>query len=193
VHAIEGDGERVREVVLDDGTRLRADVVVVGIGVVPAIDWLRSSGIALGDGVLCDERCATSLPDVVALGDVASWQNPLFDERMRVEHWTNAVEQAAAAATRLVQGPQCAPYAHVPMFWSDQLGIKIQGAGRPRPDDAIHVCHGTIADGRFTALFGREGRLVGCVTFHQPPKLIQYRKMIGAKASWEEALATANT
>jgi NADPH-dependent 2,4-dienoyl-CoA reductase/sulfur reductase-like enzyme len=132
-----GGTDRVESLLLDDGTKVDCDVVVVGIGVSPSVSWLSGSGVELEDGVKCDETLATSVPDVVAAGDVASWYNPLFEERMRVEHWTNAVEQARhAVSTLLAARGEARPFPSVPMFWSDQFNVKIQGkglAGRGRP------------------------------------------------------------
>src|SRR5581483_7996646 len=103
VAGFEGEG-RVTGVRLGDGTVVEADVVVVGVGVVPETGWLESSGLALDNGVVCDSTCAAGAPGVVAAGDVARWPNNLFGETMRVEHWSNAVEQGAAAAKRLLAG-----------------------------------------------------------------------------------------
>lgn len=191
VAAIEG-ASKVERVVLADGTVIPCDLLCVGIGVRPATDWLEGSGLALDNGVLCDATCATNVPGIVAAGDVASWHNPLFDERMRVEHWTNAVEMARAAAETLIAEPgKAQPFSSAPLFWSDQYGIKIQGAGRPRADDALEVVHGTTESRAFTALYGREGRLVGVVTFQQPQKLFAYRKMITERATFAHALEVA--
>ena len=97
VAGFEGDG-RVERVRLDDGTAVDADLVVVGVGVAPATDWLATSGLTLDNGVVCDETLLAA-PGVVAAGDVARWPNPLFGgESMRVEHWTNASEQGVAAS-----------------------------------------------------------------------------------------------
>ncbi|MXZ30211.1 MAG: oxidoreductase, partial [Acidimicrobiia bacterium] len=128
VESITGAG-RAEQVVLSDGARLEADVVVVGVGVVPNTDWLASSGLEIDDGVVCDETCLAA-PGVVAAGDVARWPNRLFGESMRVEHWDNAVEQGMAAARRLLAaGGATEPFAPVPWFWSDQYDRKIQLAG----------------------------------------------------------------
>ena len=114
VAALEG-ADRLERVRLSDGSAIDADVVVVGIGVTPNVEWLGGSGIALGDGVICDATCATSLPDVVAIGDCARWPNPRFGVEMRVEHWSNAVEMSAHAARRLLGGVAFAePFAPVP-------------------------------------------------------------------------------
>ena len=108
---------------LSDGSVVPADVVIVGVGVVPATWWLRSSGLELDDGVLCDEFCATKAPGVYAAGDVARWWHPRLAESLRVEHWSNAVEQGLVAVRNMLAGVQAAtPFAPVPYFWSDQYG-----------------------------------------------------------------------
>lgn len=192
VRSVEGR-ERVERVLLSDGSALEAQVVVVGIGVVPNTEWLAGSGIAIEDGVVCDAACnalhvdGRPVPGVVAAGDVARFFNPLYDESMRVEHWTHAVEQAEHAAQTLLSGPT--PFETAPVFWSDQYGIKIQFAGRARPDDALHVCHGTPDERRFVALYGRAGRLVAALTFRRPAQLIKLRKLIRERAEFEAVVA----
>ncbi|MGE4606940.1 MAG: FAD-dependent oxidoreductase [Myxococcota bacterium] len=184
--------ERVESVRLEDGSRIDADLVVVGIGVTPETGWLKSSGLEIDDGVVCDATSAASAPDVVAAGDIARWYNRRFAETMRVEHWTNAVEQAEAAAQRLLNGPDGAePFAPVPFVWSNQYEMKIQCAGRPRADDALHIAHGSIEQRRFVALFGRAGRLTGAVAFNRVRALIGYRKLLRSGSSWDDALAAA--
>jgi 3-phenylpropionate/trans-cinnamate dioxygenase ferredoxin reductase subunit len=184
--------QRVEGVRLADGSLIPADVVVVGIGVAPETRWLEGSGLALGDGVLCDETLATSAPGVVAAGDVARWRHPLFGESLRIEHWTNAVEQAGAAAERLLAGPAAGkPFAPVPFVWSDQYDRKIQIAGRVGPQDEMRIVHGTLAERRFVALFGRAGRLVGALAMNRPRQLVAYRKLIREGSSFEDALASS--
>ena len=113
IAGVEGEG-RVERIVLADGTAVECDVVVVGIGVAPETGWLEGSGLHLDNGVVCDESCLAA-PGVVACGDVARWPNPLFDgELMRLEHWTNANEQAVHAAERLVSGV-ANPFGPVPL------------------------------------------------------------------------------
>jgi NADPH-dependent 2,4-dienoyl-CoA reductase/sulfur reductase-like enzyme len=183
--------ERVEAVRLRDGSTLAADLVVVGIGVIPETGWLKTSGLEISDGVVCDETSAAA-PNVTAAGDVARWYNPLFGESMRVEHWTNAVEQGEAAAIRLLAGPEGGePFAPVPFVWSDQYDAKIQCAGRPKPDDEIQVRHGSLKERRFVALFGRKGRLSGAVAFNRARLLMKYRRMLNEGASWEAALDAA--
>jgi NADPH-dependent 2,4-dienoyl-CoA reductase/sulfur reductase-like enzyme len=191
---VEGFGgvDRVESLQLDDGSTVECDLVVVGIGVSPSVSWLARSGIELEDGVRCDETLATSVCGIVAAGDVASWFNPLFEERMRVEHWTNAVEQARhAVSTLLSAAGEAKPFESAPMFWSDQFNIKIQGVGRPKPADDLIIAGGTPESEKLIALYGRAGRLVGAVAFNQPPKLIQLRKLIGDRGGVDEALKIA--
>jgi NADPH-dependent 2,4-dienoyl-CoA reductase/sulfur reductase-like enzyme len=185
--------ERVERVRLTDDTVIDADLVVVGVGVAPATDWLEGSGLTLDDGVVCDATC-TAAPGIVAAGDLARWPNPLFDgESMRVEHWTNATEQGVAAARRLLAGETGGEaFAPVPFVWSDQYDVKIQVVGCIHGDDEVVVADGSFEERRFVALFGRDGRLVGALGFSRPRLVMQYRRMIADRASWKDALAHAS-
>jgi NADPH-dependent 2,4-dienoyl-CoA reductase/sulfur reductase-like enzyme len=192
VKGIDGDG-RVERIRLGDGTTLAADLVVVGIGVVPATRWLEGSGLRVDDGLVCD---ATGLagPGIVGAGDVVRWPNPLFDgEMMRLEHWTNATEQGVHAAKRLLAGDAGEPFAPVPFVWSDQYDRKIQAVGRVAGDARVHIAHGTLDDRQFVALFERAGRIIGALGFNRPRNVMQYRKLIAERASWDDALALAST
>jgi NADPH-dependent 2,4-dienoyl-CoA reductase/sulfur reductase-like enzyme len=191
VDAFEGAG-RIERVRLSDGTSVDADLVVIGIGAVPATDWLESSGLELKDGVVCDAKCATRAPDVVAAGDVARWPHPLYGEPIRIEHWTNAVEQGMYAATRLLKGADAVePYAAVPLFWSDQYNVKIQFAGRMTAEDENEVVWGSLEDRKFTVLYGRAGKLTGVLTFGHPRDCMFYCMKIKDGISYEDALAEA--
>ena len=186
VDGLEGD-ERVRRVLLSDGSAVEADVVVVGIGVIPNTEWLDGSGLTIDNGVVCDSSCLAA-DGVVAAGDVARWPNELFGEVMRVEHWDNAAAQGAHAARRLLTA-DAGPFTPVPWFWSDQYDRKIQLAGRVRPDDEVRVVAGSIEERRFAALYGRAGRLMGVLGFNRPRHVMRYRALIERGASFDEALA----
>ena len=186
VDRIEGD-RRVERVALTDGSIIDADVVVVGIGVVPNTEWLDGSGLQVGDGVLCDASCLAA-ERVTAAGDVARWPNQLFGETMRVEHWDNAAAQGAHAARRLLN-PETGPFTPVPWFWSDQYDRKIQLAGRVRPDDEVRVVNGSVDERRFAAIYGRAGSIVGVLGFNRPRHVMRYRALIEQGASFDEALA----
>ncbi|MDQ1519554.1 MAG: hypothetical protein QOI55_627 [Actinomycetota bacterium] len=190
VEAIEGDG-RVERVRLGDGSTVDADLLVVGVGVAPNTQWLEGSGLTLDNGVVCDETCLAA-PGIVAAGDVARWPNPLFDgELMRLEHWTNATEQAVHGAKRLLEDDPGTPFAPVPFVWSDQYDVKIQTVGRVGADLDLHVAHGSIDELQFVGLFGRDGRIVGALGFNRARQIMQYRRLIAERASWDDALAMA--
>ena len=191
VESITGAG-RVEQVTLSDGTRLDADVVVVGVGVIPNTEWLEGSGLDIDNGVVCDETCLAA-PGVVAAGDVARWPNRLFGQSIRVEHWDNAIAQGIAAAQRLLAGEAAEPFAPVPWFWSDQYDRKIQLAGRSGPDDEVVVVTGSTEERRFAAIYGRAGRIVAVLGFNRPRHVMQYRRLIARGASWEEALEFARS
>ena len=183
LRALEGAG-RVERAQLSDGSELEVDLVVAGLGVIPNVDWLAGSGVAIGNGVSCDERCATNVPGVVAAGDVASAPHPLFGETLRVEHWSNAGDQAqVAAATLLGAAPPANPI--VPYFWSDQYDVKLQFAGRVRPDDALIVLDGALERRAFVAVYGRAGVVRGVLACNRPGPFIRYRKLISERAPLE--------
>ncbi|MEH3034784.1 MAG: FAD-dependent oxidoreductase [Aeromicrobium erythreum] len=190
VTAVEGDG-RVERVVLDDGTVLPADLVVVGIGIVPSTGWLEGSGLTLDNGVVCDETLWTGVPGVYAAGDVASWPNPVMGERQRMENWTAAAEQGAAAARNAIDPDHAKPYGTVPYFWSDWYDVRIQFVGSPDADEVALVDGDPQAAGRWVALYRRGDRLVGALTVDGQTEVMKYRVMIGKGASWTDALEHA--
>ena len=177
VVTVEGDGG-VKAVVLDDGTRLEAELVVVAVGARPVTDWLEGSGLVVEDGVVCDPCCAALGADgIVAAGDVARWPNLLFEAMpMRIEHWTNAVEQGAAAARTLLRGSDAATaYSPVPSFWSDHLGTRLQTVGVPRLADRSVIVDGSLAERRFVAAAYQGEQLVAAVTYGMARALVPYR------------------
>jgi NADPH-dependent 2,4-dienoyl-CoA reductase/sulfur reductase-like enzyme len=182
--AVEGfdGGARVERVRLRDGRTIEADVVVVGIGASPVTDWLAGSGVAISDGVLCDDRCATSVQDVYAAGDVARWFNPLFEQAMRIEHWTNASDQGAFVARAILDERRSGSYSSVPFVWSEQYGVKIEIAGVPQPTDRIRIVKGTVAERRFVALYEREGRLTGILALNSTRSVLTFRRLLAARA-----------
>ena len=182
------DGTSATVVHLTDGTALPADVVVVGIGVEPVVDWLGDSGVSLDNGVVCDDRLFAA-DNVVAAGDVARWTHVGVGEDIRIEHWTNAAEGGAVAARNLMVGSAAAEsYAPVPFFWSDQYGAKIQVIGRPRPEDEVVVVDGTVQDRKLVALYRRGDRLSAALAISRPRQLMAYRPLLDAGASFDDAL-----
>ena len=175
----ERDGA-VAGVRLDGGETLPADVVLVAIGCVPAVDWLAGSGLTIGNGVECDEYLLAA-PGVVAAGDVASWPHPDHG-RLRIEHRMNATEQGAAAARTLLG--ERTPFAPIPYFWTDQYDVKVQVHGVPTPDAEFRVVTGDPADGRFGGLYGSGGRVTASLTWNLPREALKLRKLVVDRADW---------
>lgn len=146
--------ERVEEVVTSSGAVIPTDLVVVGVGVRPNVDWLAGSGLAIENGILVDELSRSNLPDIFAAGDVANWWHPGLGERLRVEHYDNAQNQGVAAAKSMLGKGE--PYAPVPYFWSDQYDLTLQYVGHAHGEDEI-VFRGDIGARTFVAFYLREG------------------------------------
>ena len=183
-----GGGGSIEAVELTDGSMVEADLVVVGIGVIPNTEWLEGSGLVLDDGVLCDETLLAA-PGVVAAGDVVNWPNPRFGEMMRVEHWDNAVTSGQHAARRLLHGDAAGVYDPVPWFWSDQYDRKLQLAGRTTNYDSFQLVEGDYASRRFAVLYGRDGQFSAVFAMNRPRHVVKYRQLLRSGATWDEALA----
>ncbi|OUC80298.1 NAD(P)/FAD-dependent oxidoreductase [Gordonia lacunae] len=180
--------ERVEAVRLADGTEIPADLVVVGIGADPATDWLTDSGLRLDNGVVCDETLRAH-EKVWAAGDVARWTNPLFDSPMRLEHWTNAGEQAVHAMENLLAPADATPYQHVPYFWSDWYGHRIQFAGLPVGEP--HIVSGDWDSDEVVALYRDGDRLIGALAVNRRGDIMKYRVQISRRGSCYAAMAFA--
>ena len=195
VSGYEGAGGRVERVRLADGSAVEAPVVVCGLGVDLNTEWLEGSGVALADGaggVECDALGRTSVPNVYAAGDLANFPHPRYGGRMRLEHWTNAGEQAGVSARNLLAGSGAAEeYTPVPYFWSDQYKRKIQLLGQAAPADTVEFVHGSPEDRKFVAFFGREGLLIGVLGLKSTPKVMRYRPLLAERTTWEDALEAA--
>lgn len=184
VAGVRDESGAVSAVELSDGTVLEADLVVVGIGSRPATDWLVGSGVALDNGVVCDEAGRTSAPHVWAIGDVASWRDAA-GHQARVEHWSNVAEQARMMVPAML-GLEQPALVVVPYFWSDQYDVKIQCLGEPEADDTVHL---VSDDGRkFLAYYSRDGVLVGVVGGGMPGKVMKARSKIAAGAAIADVL-----
>ncbi len=180
----------VTGVELSDGRLLPADVVIVGIGAVPNTGWLAGSPLALHDGVLCDDGCATALPQVVAVGDVARVGGT------RAEHWTSATEQPRIAVRNLLAGYTAETVRPLPYFWSDQYGARIQFAGRRLDTDTVRIAEGTVTDGApgedgLLALYEREGRTTAVLSVDRPRPFLRARRELARGAGAMEAASQA--
>lgn len=176
----DADGAVLR---LTDGEMVTADAVVAGIGAQPADDWLASSGLPVDGGLICDSRCRVlDHDDIYAAGDIARWFHPRHQELVRVEHWTNAVEQAQFVARKIVSS-SADEFAPVEYVWSDQYDWKIQIAGRPERGTAHHLIDQPDR-GRFCALYvADDGALTGMLTVNWPKAAILGRRALAADLS----------
>lgn len=170
-----GTHRRVTGVELDDGTTLPAAVVVVGVGMRPATDWLAGSDVPLDDGVLCDDGGATAIPAVVAAGDVARYRSP-EGVLIRHEHWTSATEQPATAVRNLLAGRTVESHRPSGYVWSDQYGTRIQVCGRTAGADEVETVSGAVADRRFVAAYRSGGRTTGVLAMNDPKGFTRLRR-----------------
>jgi len=178
--------ERVEQLVLADGTVLDADLVVVGIGAVPAVEWLAGSGLDIANGVVCDQALrAVGHDNVYAAGDIANWPHPLFG-RLRVEHWTNAQEHASLVAAAILGDAR--PADAVPYVWSDQYGRRIQIVGRPHHSHLATVIE-DAESGRHVAVYEDQGQVRGVLTIDAPKLMLRGRRAIAGGQSAGDLIA----
>lgn len=183
-----GGANQVR---LDDGEIIEADVVVAGVGATPMSGWLIDSGLDLYQGgVVCDAQLRAAAPGVVAAGDIAYWHNELFDERMRVEHWTNAVEQGRHAALSLL-GADAGPYVGPPYFWTDQFTASTRTVGRVNGLDHVSIKH--MDEESLVALYGRGAAFRGAVCVNAPRALLDCRRALTDRREMSDVLAGNNS
>lgn len=191
VRCIEGD-RAVEGVRLDDDTLLPADLVIVGIGIVPSIAALADAGAETGNGVLVDAHCRTSLPDVYAIGDCAAHANRFANgATIRLESVQNANDQATTAA-RAIVGRE-APYDALPWFWSNQYDLKLQTVGLSTGYD-MTVVRGDPAERSFSVVYLRDGRVIALDTVNRMKDFVQGRALVASGARIApDALADAAT
>ncbi|MBP2702422.1 FAD-dependent oxidoreductase [Microbispora sp. RL4-1S] len=162
---------------LMSGARVTADVVVSGVGVRPAVDWLKGSAVEIGDGVIVDEHLRTSLPNVVAVGDCAAWWSRRFGARLRVEHWDTALQAPDTAAAALLGEP--AVYDPVPYFWSEQFGHMVQFAGHREAAERTLLRGDPRGDGRWAVCWlTADDRLAAILTVDRPRDVVQGRRVV---------------
>ena len=202
VSGLEGDASgRLRRVHLADGSTLAVDLAVAALGAIRNVDWLRGSGLAASrSGVVCDTGCRAIdvngfvRDDIFVAGDVARFPHPLYDYRLlALEHWGNAVAQAEVAAHNMI----CAPadrWAHLalPTFWSAQFGTSIKSVGVPTFADEVMIAQGSVAERRFVAVYGHQGRVIAAVGFDHAKWLEFYARLIDAAAPFPPSFRTVD-
>jgi 3-phenylpropionate/trans-cinnamate dioxygenase ferredoxin reductase component len=173
VVALEGADGRVRGVELADGRRLPADLVLVGIGIVPVTDLAEAAGLPVDDGIVVDEHLRTSDPAIWAVGDCARYPSRHAGGPVRLESVQNATDHGRAVAAAIAGTPE--PYAAVPWFWSDQLGTKLQIAGLVAGRDGAEV----RGDGdAFSVVSYRDGDVVAVESVNQMREHMEARKTL---------------
>jgi 3-phenylpropionate/trans-cinnamate dioxygenase ferredoxin reductase component len=170
-----GGGGAVYQVRTESGGRYDGDLVVVGVGVVPEVGWLESSGIELRNGIVVDELTRSSLPDVYAAGDVANWWHPRLGHHLRVEHFDNAQNQGVAAAHAMLGQGQA--YAPVNYFWSDQYDLSLQYVGHASGEDHV-VLRGTVDGGSWSAFYLGGGQLKAALAVNRYRDVSAARQLI---------------
>lgn len=175
---------------LTDGRIVEADNIVVGIGAIPNDDWVRSSGVPVEDGVVCDEHCrAVGTTNVFAVGDVARWRDTRVDSSARIEHWTNAIEQAAVVAHNITHPVnEQLSYTPVEYVWSDQYDWKIRVAGNPGNTEGrrVDVLGEEAGTDRFAAVYSDGAEFTGLVVVNWPRALVLGRKALADGTSYQE-------
>lgn len=178
VTAIEDRGPEGLRLALGDGSALDADAIVVGIGLVPQLGLARAAGLEVGDGVLVDERCRTSDPDILVAGDCANMPLACLGRRVRLESWANAQNQAIVAAKSALG--QDVRYDELPWFWSDQHDANVQLLGLPErwPEP---VARGDPGGASFSLFYVEGERLVAVVSVNAPRDLRAAKRLMQAR------------
>lgn len=174
---LEGDKGRVSAAVTSDGERLPAQLVIIGIGVAPNIELARAAGIAVGNGIRVDHHMRSSVPEVLAIGDAASYRHWFTGGDVRLESVQNATDQAKLAARTILGHAE--PYSAVPWFWSDIGDMKLQMVGLTQGGDS-HVVLGEPAENKFSIYHYSGDRLLGIESVNRPADHMLGRRMLGA-------------
>ncbi|WP_327323288.1 FAD-dependent oxidoreductase [Streptomyces sp. NBC_01210] len=202
VTGLEGDSAgRLRSAHLSDGTTIDADVAVISLGATRNTEWLAGSGLGAGPrGIACDAGCRAFdvrgivTDDVFVAGDVARSPHALFGYQfLSLEHWGNAVAQAEIAAHNMISASSDRrPHLWVPAFWSSQFGVSIKSVGVPSLGEEILIAQGSLAERRFTGVYGYQGRVIAAVTFDQTKWLDFYQRLIESAAPFPLSFPTVD-
>ncbi len=167
--------KRVKSVITSDEDKIPADLVVIGVGIVPNSELASAAGLEVDDGIVVDDHCRTSDPLIYAAGDCTMHPNAIFEQSLRLESVHNAVEQAKTAAANIC-GEDTA-YSQVPWFWSDQYDLKLQIAGLSRGYEDV-VIRGNPAERSFSCVYLREGRMIAVDAINAPRDFVQSKQLI---------------
>ena len=185
VQALETEGDKVSAVVLQDGTKVPADLVIVGIGLIPNTELAEQAGLDVDNGVLVDLYAQTSDPDIVAAGDCTNHENGFLGRRMRLESVPNASEQARVAAASILG--QKVPHAAVPWFWSDQYNLKLQMVGISQGYESV-VIRGSMEADNFSAFYLKDGVVISVDAVNRPQDFMVGKKMVAGRLKIDPAV-----
>jgi 3-phenylpropionate/trans-cinnamate dioxygenase ferredoxin reductase component len=177
VAAFEG-ADRVERVVTQGGRRIECDFVVVGLGVEPVTELLADTGAQIDNGIVVDEFCRTGVEGIYAAGDVANHYHPVFERRIRVEHWQNALNQGPAAARNMLGKDE--PYDDIPWFWSDQYDFNLQYTGFHTEWDEL-IVRGSMEERNFVAFYLQDRRVLAAVAINRGRDLRRSMRLIKAQ------------
>ena len=172
-----GDG-KVQEVLCGD-KRFPADIVIVGIGIIPNTELAEAAGIVCDNGIVVDDHCCTSDPHVYAAGDCTNHPNPLLDRRLRLESVPNAMDQARVSTANMLGDDKT--YAAIPWFWSDQYELKLQMVGFSADGDA-QVLRGDMANNQFAIFYLKDGKVVAADAVNSPKEFMLCKQLVGKSA-----------
>mgnify|MGYP001817537336 CR=1 FL=1 len=181
VSSIDGK-KRVKSVTTSEGEEIPADLVIIGVGIQPNTELATSAGLGVDNGIVVDEHCRTSDPDIFAVGDCTAHPNAIYGRRLRLESVHNAVEQAKTAAANICG--KDATYNQVPWFWSDQYDLKLQIAGLSEGYDDV-VIRGNPAERSFSCLYLRDRRLIAVDAINAPRDFVQSKQLIADRIEVE--------
>ena len=167
--------KRVKSVTTSEGEDIPADLVVIGVGILPNTELATDAGLAVDNGIIVDEHCQTSDPDIYAVGDCTRHPNAIYGRQLRLESVHNALEQAKTAAAKIC-GKDVA-YSQVPWFWSDQYDLKLQIVGMSEGYDEV-VIRGNPATRSFSCLYLKNGNLIAIDAINAPRDFVQSKKLI---------------
>ena len=172
-----GDG-KVQEVLCGD-KRFPADIVIVGIGIIPNTELAEAAGIVCDNGIVVDDHCCTSDPHVYAAGDCTNHPNLLLDRRLRLESVPNAMDQARVSTANMLGDDKT--YAAIPWFWSDQYELKLQMVGFSADGDA-QVLRGDMASNQFAIFYLKDGKVVAADAVNSPKEFMLCKQLVGKSA-----------
>ncbi len=183
----EGDGKVERVLCGDDS--IEADLVIVGIGIIPNVELAEAAGLNVDNGIVVDDHCRTSGEDIYAAGDCTNHPNPIMDRRLRLESVPNAMEQARVCSSNMLGGDKV--YASVPWFWSDQYELKLQMVGFSADGDES-VTRGDMAANQFAVFYLKDDAVVAVDAVNSPREFMVCKQLYGKKVD-KSALSDPET